>query len=70
MSNIKKAKYEWDPKNLKGTKLRKIWRSHNGKAKKHYFNTIDRNTTYIFLVLYMEYNCFTDLIYHQFQLRC
>ena len=32
--------------------------------------TIDRNKTYIFLVLFMEYNCFTNLIVHQFQLRC
>ena len=33
---------------------------------------IDRNTTYIFLVLFMDmdYNCFTNLIDHQFQLRC
>ena len=32
--------------------------------------SIDRNTAYIFLVLFMENNCFTNLIDHQFQLRC
>ena len=32
---------------------------------KGYMPTIDRNITYIFLVLFMEYNCFTNLIDHQ-----
>ena len=35
-----------------------------------FLKAIDRNTTYIILVLFMEYNCFTNLIDHQFQSRC
>ena len=37
---------------------------------KIYYDTSDRNKTYIFPVLFMEYNFFTNLIDHQFQLRC
>ena len=32
--------------------------------------SIDKTQTYIFLVLFIEYNFFTNLIVHQFQLRC